>query len=189
MINIEAQSAQSDLPDLSFKNLTKTEIEFLKEIDRNEFVKNEFRVQEGKLELVKASDNFLAWQPGEVETLIKQLDQLYKNGGTIYGAFYQQKIVGMAALSGKFIGRNKDQLQLDLLYVSHGYRKMGIGKILMKMVSKKAKEMGASRLYISATPTQNTINFYLGIGCQLASEVDRELYDLEPTDIHLELKL
>jgi hypothetical protein len=44
-------------------------------------------------------------------------------------------------------------------------------------------------MYISATPSEHTVNFYLALGCQLAAEPDSELLELEPEDIHLELLL
>jgi len=50
----------------------------------------------------------------------------------------------------------------------------------------KAKELGAKRLYISATPSENTVNFYRYLGCVVTGEIDQELFDLEPDDIHLE---
>ena len=46
--------------------------------------------------------------------------------------------------------------------------------------------MNARKLYISATPSENTINFYLNIGCIITREVDQALFELEPEDIHLE---
>jgi hypothetical protein len=45
---------------------------------------------------------------------------------------------------------------------------------------------GAAWVYISATPAENTIDFYLRRGCVLAEELDSELFELEPKDIHLE---
>jgi hypothetical protein len=41
-------------------------------------------------------------------------------------------------------------------------------------------------LYISATPSENTINFYLRSGCRVTAQLDPELFALEPKDIHLE---
>jgi hypothetical protein len=40
-------------------------------------------------------------------------------------------------------------------------------------------------LYISATPSQNTVDFYLKRGCQVTGDPDPELWELEPEDIHL----
>jgi hypothetical protein len=45
---------------------------------------------------------------------------------------------------------------------------------------------GARRLYISATPTENTVGFYVRLGCAVTHESDAELFALEPDDIHLE---
>ncbi len=57
----------------------------------------------------------------------------------------------------------------------------------MTKTIEKAKELGAKKLYISATPSKNTVNFYMHLGCNLASEINPELYQLEPDDIHLEM--
>lgn len=43
--------------------------------------------------------------------------------------------------------------------------------------------MGAD---ISATPSENTVNFYRNLGCEVTSEIVPELFELEPEDIHLE---
>lgn len=48
-----------------------------------------------------------------------------------------------------------------------------------------AGKRGADFLYVSATPTENTVNFYFRRGCVLACPPDGELFALEPDDIHL----
>ena len=57
------------------------------------------------------------------------------------------------------------------------------------MAARRARKLGAKKLYISATPSENTVNFYLHLGCVLAKEMDPELFELEPEDIHLEYAL
>ena len=57
----------------------------------------------------------------------------------------------------------------------------------MNLVIKRARNMGAKKLYISATPSKHTVDFYIGLGCKIASEINPELFKLEPEDIHLEL--
>lgn len=49
-----------------------------------------------------------------------------------------------------------------------------------------ARAMGAERLYVSATPSRRTIDFYLRLGFTVSPSPDPELYALEPEDIHLE---
>ena len=98
-------------------------------------------------------------------------------------------MIGVSALESEFIGRKKDQLQLYFHHVDNHYRHRGIGGKLLTKIVEKAKELGATKLYISATPSKNTIHFYMHVGCTLASELNLNLYKLEPEDIHLELKI
>jgi hypothetical protein len=44
---------------------------------------------------------------------------------------------------------------------------------------------GAALLYISATPTENTIDFYRGCGAVVNPAPDAVLYAQEPDDIHM----
>jgi GNAT superfamily N-acetyltransferase len=86
----------------------------------------------------------------------------------------------------KRIGKHGDRLQLEFLHVSSAYRKRGLGARLFGMAKSIARERGAKRMYISATPSENTVNFYMRLGCEIASEPDPELLAREPEDIHLE---
>jgi len=177
---------------MQYRILKKDEIVRLKEIDRGEIVEKLYHLQDGKLVL---KDEFYDiknewWVNTEIEkNIFPRLYDLFERGGTVYGAFDDSKIAGMAALESRFIGKDKDQLQLYILFVSKDYRKEGIGKKLMELSMDKARQLGAKKLYISATPSQNTVDFYLRLGCELASEINPELFELEPEDIHLELKL
>lgn len=80
-------------------------------------------------------------------------------------------------------------LQLKFLHVSHQSRKQGLGTKLFNMAVEKARALGARKLYISATSSENTINYYMRLGCVLAAEIDAELFTLEPEDIHLEFMI
>ena len=44
-------------------------------------------------------------------------------------------------------------------------------------------------MYISANSSEETQKFYLGIGCKDAEEIDKELYEKEPFDRHMEYKI
>ena len=57
---------------------------------------------------------------------------------------------------------------------------------LFEMACVMARRWGARRLYISATPSENTVNFYIRLGCFVTDEPDAELFAFEPEDIHLE---
>ena len=106
-------------------------------------------------------------------------------GGTMFGALDGERLAGVAVLGGRFRGKNRDQLQLVFMHVGNGYRRQGIGSRLMALAGELARARGARYLYISATPSQSAIGFYLSHGSELAPEVDEELLALEPEDIHL----
>ncbi len=58
--------------------------------------------------------------------------------------------------------------------------------LALVVAAHKAKDLQARQLYISATPSENTINFYLRLGCVVTPEPNVDLLELEPDDIHLE---
>lgn len=177
---------------MEYRLLSREEIERLNEIDRSEIIEKLYYIKDGQLEL---KDEFYDvknewWIHEEVEKiLLPRLRDLFDRGGTVIGAFDGAKIAGMVALESKWIGIEKDQLKLDILFVSKIYRKAGVGRQLMNLAMEKAREQGAKKLYISATPSKNTVDFYMSLGAIPATEIDQELFKLEPEDIHLELKL
>jgi N-acetylglutamate synthase-like GNAT family acetyltransferase len=59
----------------------------------------------------------------------------------------------------------------------------------MRRLLALARELGAIRVYVSATPSQSAVEFYRGLGFELVSEPLPELYALEPEDIHMILEL
>ena len=107
----------------------------------------------------------------------------------MHGAFDNERLVAVAILDSRFIGNPEDQLQLKFLHVSRSFRKQGLGSKLFELAKLAARQKGAKRLYISATRSENTVNFYMRLGCTLVKEPDPELFALEPVDIHLEMKI
>jgi GNAT superfamily N-acetyltransferase len=75
--------------------------------------------------------------------------------------------------------------QLDALFVSNGYRRRGIATRLLSRIVRLARADGADQLYVSATPSESAVGFYTSQGFRLAEKVNRELYLLEPEDIHM----
>lgn len=174
---------------MDYRLLNKEEIKRVGEIDRTEIIEYIYYYKEGKLELVKEFCEIKKWSHEQEQIHISSLNDIYDRGGIIFGAFDESNIIGIISLDNEFFGRNKDQLNLAGLWVSKHYRKMGVGKTLVELGKEKAKEMGAKKLYVSATPSHNTVNFYMNRGFELAKEVIEKLYELEPEDIHMECKL
>ena len=171
------------------KFLSRDEISQIWQLDRSELIGAVYHVVNGTLGLRPEHYDVRGWPPGEAEKYTPILQACCDRGGWLYGLFDNQKPVGMAVLESRFIGKDKDQLQLKFLHVSRNYRDKGFGKQLFISAATEARKRGGHRLYISATPSEHTINFYLRLGCTVASKPDPELFELEPEDIHLEYNL
>lgn len=165
--------------------LERHEVRNVWSIDRAEIVENVYVLRDGALVLEPEHHDTRGWPDGEPERYGPLLLDCFDNGGSCYGAFEGATLVGAAVLEGRPIGAARDQLQLKFLHVSQGRRRGGTGRALFERSAARARELGARQLYISATPSQNTIDFYLRRGCRLAGEVDPVLFELEPKDIHL----
>lgn len=168
------------------RQMSRDEIERAWEIDRSEVIDKVYRVENGALVIRPQHYDVDGWPAGEAEKYTPILLDCFDRGGWFYGAFEGEKLVGMVVLESRYIGRRNDQLQLKFLHVSNAHRNRGMGRRLFDLAKSAARERGAKRLYISATPSENTVNFYLRLGCRLAGEPDSKLFELEPEDIHLE---
>lgn len=168
------------------RELLRQEIEQVWKIDRSEVIDNVYRLENGALALRAEHHDVRGWPPGEAEKYTPILLDCFDRDGWFYGLFDHGDLIGAVVLESKRIGRNKDQLQLEFLHVSCAYRKRGLGERLFELAKATARERGAKRLYISATPSENTIRFYSRMGCTVAREPDPELVEREPDDIHLE---
>lgn len=174
---------------MEYRLLERDEMKLLSEIDRREIIEEVYYFKSHKLELVREFEDIQGWNLQELNCFINRLEEIYDRKGAVYGAFDKDQIVGLAALESRFIGESKDKVKFDMLYISTSYRKKGIGKKLMCLSMEKARTFGAQKLYISSTPFRNTVDFYLAMGAKVVDKVDKELYELEPYDIHMELDL
>ena len=52
-----------------------------------------------------------------------------------------------------------------------------------------ARADGATEMVVSATPSVNTVRFYLGRGYEPMAQPLRELVELEPDDVHMKKRL
>ena len=169
-----------------YRVLERDEIRKLNEIDRYEIVEEVYYFRDGQLVLEKEYREII--DISDISEVIEDYIEDYDDGGTFIGAFDGEKLVGLSGIGGKLIGENKDMIQLTSLWVSNKYRKKGIGRQLISMLKEKAKQSGAKKLYVSATPSKNTVDFYRGIGFDLTTPV-KELFEDEPEDIHMDMLL
>jgi GNAT superfamily N-acetyltransferase len=174
---------------VEIRELERHEVHDLWSIDRSERIGKVYHREGGALVLRPERHDVRGWPPGDIERNGPLLLDCFDRGGTFYGAFEGCALVGAAVLESRFIGRAEDRLQLKFLFVGRRQRGSGLGRTLFDKAVARARELGARRLYVSATPSENTVRFYLRRGCRVTDEVDPDLLALEPDDIHMELDI
>jgi GNAT superfamily N-acetyltransferase len=170
---------------MEMRLLRRSEVELIWTIDRSEVHHRVYELRDGQLVLTPSYFEIPGWRPETVAKETPMLFDCFDRGGTFLGVFDGEALVGVGVLESARVGRAGDQMQLSYLYVSRAYRGRGVGRKLFEAVVSRAREAGASALYVSATPTENTVDFYLNRGCVLAPEPDPKLMAAEPDDIHL----
>lgn len=174
---------------ITFQVLSKEQSNKLKDIDRSEAIDLIYEMKNGHLLEIQTNHECANWD----EDIFKEIQERFRielsNGGMSIGAFHDDVLVGFGVLAPTFRGENKDQLQIDLMYVSRKYRRQGIGTRIMNELSSEARRRGAKYLYISSTETRSAVTFYQSNGGQLTENADKELYEKEPMDIHMVIEL
>jgi len=174
---------------LNYQKLTRAEISKFSQIDRTETINNIYYKRDGNLILEEEHHEVADWGFEEKQKRISELQDIFERGATFFGAFDENNLVGMSVLNHNPVNSGNSRLNLEGLWVSDNYRGMGIGKALFQLAIQEARKIGAKSLYVSATPSENTVRFYKKLGCRLAEPIDQHLYEKEPEDIHLELML
>lgn len=155
-------------------------------IDRKELIEQFYRVQAGRLELYDEHCAMSGWPEGEAEQDALTLRRCFDQGAWFHGVFAGPSLVAAAVVGCEIIHNGgRRLLQLKFLHVSHDYRGGGLASRLFAKAVGQARSQGVDGLYVSATPSRNTVEFYQRRGCRLLERPDPGLYALEPDDIHL----
>lgn len=81
-----------------------------------------------------------------------------------YGAFQERKIIGYI-WAYPHIFRDERRMYISECSVKEGYRNRGIGKSMMMLIEKRAKESGFPALYLHAEAgSPDAVQFYESIG-------------------------
>jgi predicted N-acetyltransferase YhbS len=174
---------------LTVRAVETAELTRLAEIDRAEDIDGHYVVDHGRLAYVAAPVVAPGWGPDQVEGYVARLREVVGVGGLVVGAWAGAGLVGLAALDVRPVGGDARTMELDFLHVDRAHRGRGVARRLVGVVGAEARARGATALYISATPTRNTVDAYLRLGAHLAAEPDPVLLAREPDDIHLLLTL
>jgi GNAT superfamily N-acetyltransferase len=169
--------------------LARSDLERFREIDRSEEVTNHYRQVGRRLVATPADDSVPNFHPeGELHSipeLVKTWQPVVDAGGRLLGASEGGQLAGIALLGGELAVGIR---QVALLYVSRPHRRRGIATALMDHMRRVARSEDARALYVSSTPTDSAVGFYLSRGFQ-PTEPLPELFRKEPDDIHMLLRL
>ena len=174
-------------PAVEFRRLDRRELSRVAEIDRRERI--DVLYHQHGTQLVAGPGNWSAsaWDPdghGEhsVEAQVHSLQHYLDAGGIALGAFASGQLVGIGVVVPHL---RPGIAQLAFLHVNARLRATGIGSRLSEQLEQIARTDGDSDMVVSATPSENTVRFYLGRGFQPMAEPLAELFELEPEDVHM----
>lgn len=164
-----------------------SEIGCIAEIDRSERIAGVYVYEGGALRLRESPMDVPPWYTDgrpdhSVAANIKAWKPLLDLGGTLLGVFARERLIGVAIYRPQL---SPAAGQLAVLHVDRRHRGQGIGAALTDRVVELARADQAEWLYVSATPTKATVDFYHSQGFRIAPKVNKELYALEPEDIHM----
>jgi len=172
---------------ITYRPLVASDLERIGEIDRTERIERSF-VQHGTRLDERVGDfhasPWLSQGDGEhsVAHQRAECERHLAAGGVARAALAGERLVGIGLVRPHLRPRIA---QLAFLHVSNGYRGRGIGVQLVIELERLARELGATEMVVSATPSANTVRFYLQRGFEPMAEPLPELYEREPEDVHM----
>jgi GNAT superfamily N-acetyltransferase len=172
---------------LTIRAMQPSELTRLGEIDRTERIETIY-IQRGEtLEESAQAFDVPPWSPtgDDPHSLPDQIGFCQwhvARGAQIFGAFDGEQLAGIGLVTPHL---RPGIAQLAFLHVSDGYRGQGIGRRLVEEIERLAKESGDTAMVVSATPSVNTVQFYMGCGYRPMAEPLPELFEEEPEDVHL----
>ncbi len=176
---------------ISIRRMAPGELERIGEVDRSEHITREYVVSDGALERREVDVRARPWSvtgshAHSVRARLAEWRPILGGGGVLIGAFEGPALAGFAVLRPEIAPGMDD---LAALYVGAPHRRRGVGARLTREVVETARARGARRLYVSATPTASTVDFYRARGFELAPVPHPDLLRAEPDDIHMILEL
>ncbi len=176
---------------LTIRHMAGSELGRIGAIDRSEHVTQEYSYRRGSLEARSVDIRVPTWSRSgdhehSVQGKVNAWQPILDRGGTLVGAFDRNTLVGFAIYRPDL---TEGLANLSALFVSRNQRRKGIASLLIEEIAHLARADGARRLYVSATPSGPTVEFYRSHGFEPTDEPNEELFAVEPDDIHMIRKL
>ncbi len=173
---------------IDYRQLLASECERISEIDASTFVKRAWRKVNGVKQWVEIN-----WQdedfPEGYDNHLAALKETFEKNGFAIGAFDGERLIGFCSVNLDEFGKHHKYVLLDQIFISKEYKRKGIGRKLFYMSANKARKYGADKFYICAGSSEDTLAFYVSLGCKDAEEINQELYEKDPNDVQLEYDL
>jgi GNAT superfamily N-acetyltransferase len=162
---------------------------FIREVDRTEAVSYLYRAYGGRLVKERKAVEVRPWTAEQCDAHIAWQEYELSKGGALLCAFDGEVFQGLAVLGNRPIGGDPRTAQLVFLHVSRLHRRKGVASALLAEAVRQARMRNRKRLYISATPSESAVGFYLSKGARLLDKPDPGLFAKEPEDIHMMLDI
>lgn len=172
---------------VEIRDLARDELARIGEIDRTERIDVLFEQHGTELIARRGNWSSPAWNAeGEGEHSVHAQHHALLHyadaGGVSRGAFSEGRLVGI----GMVVPHIRATIaRLAYLHVSQDFRSTGIGGRLCADLELIARRAGDTEIVVTATPTGNTVRFYLGRGYRPLAQPLPELLELEPEDVHM----
>ena len=175
------------LAEISYRGLDAADLDRIGEIDRTERIETMYVQRGTRLEEREGDWSALPWSSaGEGQhSVAHQRAECQRHlaaGALGVCAFDGEHLVGIGLVTPDV---RPGVAQLAFLHVSHGHRGRGLGGRLAEELERLARDHGDTTMVVSATPSGNTVRFYLGRGFEPMAEPLPELHALEPEDVQM----
>ncbi len=172
---------------VELRRLARSELSRVAEIDRTERIDVIYEQRGTELDERRGDWSSPAWDRDghdehSVEAQRHALEHYVDAGGIAIGAFSEGRLLGIGAVVPHL---RPEIAQLAFLHVSAPFRAAGIGRRLSDELDRIARDAGDTEMVVSATPSGNTVRFYMGRGYEPMAQALPELYELEPEDVHM----
>ena len=154
----------------------------LDHFSRYQIVEYEYCLVNGELQL--CHNPFI--DDWSAERKREKANEILSGKHIVYGAVDENRIVGIILLCLEF---DHNRMIIDSFHVSADKRRCGIGTKLFNVAKKEAKKLGATALYVSASPAQETIDFYITMGFKVSLNPIELYASDESKDIQMECEI
>jgi len=163
------------------------EVERLRELDVSEDGDIVYKWIDGEVVAVPEKWQRHRWGDEECIRRIKVMrDELTSGEIVVLGAFDGDALVGLATFRAHL---SPGMSEFAGLWVSRTHRRQGVATRLAQEVERLARDAASTALYVSASPSRSAVGFYRSRGFRPTLDVNKELYEREPEDIHMILDL